>query len=175
MCIQVSEEENREEKNMNYADIAENLFRSGLNCAQAVCGAFSDLYDDFDRESSFRLASPFGGGFARKRELCGAVSGMGLVFGLVCGTASPEEKMKTYERAAVLADRFIEKYQSVVCSELLEMKPGNAVTPREKELTDEEMQLYHWPCIDYVRGAALIVAEYLDEYVPNSLTAAKNG
>ena len=148
---------------MEYADKAENLFRSGLNCAQAVSGAFCDIYDGIGESLILDLASPFGGGFARKRDLCGAVSGMGIVFGLTLGTHTEEEKLGTYARAADLADRFIARNGTIVCSDLLEKKPDAALTDRKVPLTEVEKQRFHWPCIDYVRGAAQVMEAFLRE------------
>ena len=149
---------------MDYAGKAEELMKSGLNCAQAVAGAFGDLVgEDISQPALLKLASPFGGGFARKRDLCGAVSGMGMAYGLIFGTNTPEERMGTYEKAAALADRFADRYGTLVCRELLDKKPELSVTPRDPEWTDEEMKNYNWPCIDYVRGAAQIFSEYLKE------------
>lgn len=149
---------------MNYVDRAEEIMKGGLNCAQAVAGAFAGLIDaDVDQKALLKLASPFGGGFAKKRDLCGAVSGMGMVFGLLLGTNTPEEKMDTYAKASELVDRFIARYGTIVCAELLEKKPTLSVTPRDTAWTEEEKGKYHWPCIDYVRGAAQILEEYLKE------------
>ena len=58
---------------MNQADRAEELFRQGYNCAQAVFGTFSqDL--GLDSQEAMRLASAFGAGLGKLREVCGAVS-----------------------------------------------------------------------------------------------------
>ena len=63
------------------AEQARQLFLSGANCAQAVLGAFHrECGLDFD--AAMRLASGFGGGMGRLREVCGAVSGMFLVANL---------------------------------------------------------------------------------------------
>lgn len=146
---------------MDYADKAEQLFKNGLNCAQAVSGAFSDLYPGISREIALNLASPFGGGFARKRQLCGAVSGMGIVYGMTLGTHTVDEKMDTYEKSARMTDLFAERYGSIICSELLEKTPEDTLTPRESALSEQDKQAYHWPCIDYVRGAAQLAEQYL--------------
>lgn len=151
---------------MSCADKAENLFRGGLNCAQAVSGAFCEFYNGTSEEHILDLASPFGGGFARKRELCGAVSGMGIAFGILFGTHTADEKMKTYENAAELTDRFISRYESIICSELLEKTPDASITPRNKPISEFEKKEYHWPCIDYVRGAAQLLEQYLSERLP---------
>ena len=148
---------------MEYADKAEALFRDGLNCSQAVAGAFSDLFAELSETSVLQLTSVFGGGFARKRELCGAVSGMGIVYGLLLGTHTAADKMDTYARSAAFIDRFIALYGSIVCSELLDKTPDSALAERRTPLTEDEKNAYHWPCIDYVRSAARLTGEYLAE------------
>ena len=60
---------------MSYAECAAQNFLNGYNCAQAVLLAFSDL-TKLDPDTARRIASGFGGGMARMREVCGAVSGM---------------------------------------------------------------------------------------------------
>ena len=65
---------------MDHAEKARALFLEGYNCAQAVLCAFDDM-TGLDRETSARLASSFGGGMGRMREVCGTVSGALLVLG----------------------------------------------------------------------------------------------
>ena len=67
----------RKEKAMAY-------FRQGYNCAQAVVLAFADL-TDMDEATLSRMSCSFGGGMGRLREVCGTVTGMFLVTGLLRG------------------------------------------------------------------------------------------
>ena len=60
------------------------LFTQGYNCAQSVVLAFADELDA-DEATLARLSSSFGGGFGRMREVCGAVSCMAIVLGLLEG------------------------------------------------------------------------------------------
>ena len=62
---------------MNRADRAEELFRMGYNCSQSVFAAFADM-TGMTTEEAVRIISPFGAGFSKMREVCGAVSGMTL-------------------------------------------------------------------------------------------------
>lgn len=55
--------------------VSEDLFLQGYNCSHAVFAAFSDEVG-LDRETALKLASSFGGGMGRLREVCGAVSAM---------------------------------------------------------------------------------------------------
>ena len=78
---------------MNHSETARALFLQGYNCAQSVAGAFSTELDlPFD--VVVRLASSFGGGMGRMREVCGAVSGMFLVAGMLYGYDDPNDFWK---------------------------------------------------------------------------------
>ena len=69
---------------MTHAERAKELFKSGYNCSQAVLGAFcEELGMDF--ETAMKVASSFGGGMGRLREVCGAVSAMFMIAGILKG------------------------------------------------------------------------------------------
>ena len=75
---------------MNRADRAEELFRQGYNCSQSVFAAFADAVG-MTTEEAAKLASPFGAGFGKLREVCGAVSGMTMVAGRLNGYDDPSD------------------------------------------------------------------------------------
>lgn len=100
---------------------AQALFEEGYNCAQSAAAPFAEEMG-LSREDVLRLASPFGGGMGRLREVCGAVSGMLLAAGMLYGYASPTDmqaKRDTYAMVQELAARFREKNGSIICRELL--------------------------------------------------------
>lgn len=106
---------------MTHRTLAEQNFENGYNCAQAVLLAFSDL-TGLEEKIALSLASSFGGGMGRLREVCGAVSGMFMVAGLLYGgntTESRQEKTAHYARIQMLASQFREKNGSYLCRELL--------------------------------------------------------
>ena len=76
---------------MSKAEEAEALFKSGANCAQAVLGAFCGECG-LDRETALKLASGFGAGMGRMREVCGAVSAMFIVANLKYGNSDLSDK-----------------------------------------------------------------------------------
>ena len=83
---------------MSRADRAEELFRQGYNCGQSVFAAFADVLG-ITVEEAAKIASPFGAGFGKLREVCGAVSGMTLVAGYLKGCSDPadyESKKEVY-------------------------------------------------------------------------------
>ncbi|MBQ3068776.1 MAG: C_GCAxxG_C_C family protein [Clostridia bacterium] len=143
---------------MTHEEKAKALFCEGYNCSQAVLGAFcEELGLPFD--TAMKLASSFGGGMGRMREVCGACSGMFMVAGLLYGYSSPETgapKAELYSRIRELADRFREENGSIVCRELLE---GATVGGTPEARTEHYYKKR--PCGDYVGCAAAILEEYI--------------
>lgn len=141
-----------------YEEKARALFAEGANCAQAVFAAFSDV-TGIDEETARRLASPFGGGMGRMREVCGAISGMLLVLGNREGYAAHDdaEKARVYATVQMLAERFREEHGSIICRELLGGNPSAAPTPTPRT----EGYYKKRPCGDMVGTAARILAEHL--------------
>ena len=72
------------------AESAAQNFRQGYNCAQSVCLAFLDVLK-LDRETVLKLSSSFGGGMGRLREVCGAVSAMFIIAGILKGYENPND------------------------------------------------------------------------------------
>ncbi len=145
---------------MTREEKAREHFLKGYNCAQAVALAFADL-TGVDEETMAKLAAPFGGGMGRMREVCGAVSGMLMVEGLLRGYSDPEangEKKELYARVQNMAARFKEECGSIICRELLEGKADNAPTPTERTPAFYKKR----PCAELVALAAKILEEELD-------------
>ncbi len=142
-----------------YGKKARALFEEGYNCAQAVFLAFDDM-TGFDIKVAAMLSSSFGGGMGRLREVCGAVSGMFMVAGTLCGYSDPkakEEKADHYALIQKLAADFSKKNGSYICRELLGLPGASEPVPEERTA-----QYYmRRPCADYVECAATLVAEEL--------------
>lgn len=149
-------------ENSKYAKKAMELFKEGYNCSQAVFLAFEDLYD-IDRKTALKLSSSFGGGMGRLREVCGAVSGMFMVAGILYGYDSPdnhEEKSAHYARIQELAKEFENINGSIVCRELLGLSKKNDEPVPEKR-TDEYYKKR--PCVQLVGIAAAIMENMLQK------------
>ena len=71
---------------------AKNNFLAGMNCAQAVLCAFADRCG-LDRNTAMKLASGFGGGIARQREVCGAITGMCMAADLIRGVLQHHKEL----------------------------------------------------------------------------------
>lgn len=145
---------------MDRLALSEKLFKDGYNCAQAVVGAFSDLLSpDFD--TLMMLSSSFGGGMGRLREVCGAVSGMLMVLGMLKGYSSPSDndgKKEHYENIQRLAGEFEEENGSIICRELLGLTVKKEVPTPEKRTTEYYKKR---PCVEMVKSAVRILEKEL--------------
>ena len=136
-----------------------SLFMEGYGCAQAVLGAFADAAG-LAPDTAMRLASSFGAGMGRMREVCGTCSAMFMVAGLLDGAASPDPAQKARQYALVqrLAARFREKNGTIVCRELLAgLKTDTRPIPDAR--TEEYYRVR--PCVRFIGDAADILEEYL--------------
>ena len=144
----------RKEKAMAY-------FRQGYNCAQAVVLAFADL-TDMDEATLSRMSCSFGGGMGRLREVCGTVTGMFLVTGLLRGydgAETGEVKAAHYARIQALAKEFERQNGSIVCRELLALRQKHRDDPTPEART--EAYYAGRPCAELVGSAAEILENYL--------------
>ena len=149
---------------MNHSSLAAENFKRGYNCAQAVLLAFGDL-TGLDEKTAAKLSSGFGGGMGRLREVCGAVSGMFMITGLLYGFASPtdrEAKKTLYEDVQSLAFAFKEKNGSYVCRELLVLSQKTADSPTPEPRTQAYYQKR--PCKELVGDAAEILERFIAEH-----------
>jgi len=134
------------------------FFEQGFNCSQSVFMAYSDLYG-IDTETAAKLATSFGGGMGRLREVCGAVSGMFLILGMqypFTDTKNKAAKNINYKAVQRVANEFKTEMGSYICSDLLKLKhePQN---PKSSERN--EAYYKSRPCTHCVAKAAEIVGK----------------
>ena len=138
------------------AQKAQDLFKQGFNCSQAVFASCADLYGIHAEQLALRLAASFGGGTGRMRMTCGAANGMFMLAGLHNGSATPhdsEGKMANYAFVQQLAGEFKAKYGSLVCAELL----GLAPKPQDPKPEERTQQYYEKrPCVEMIAQAVRI-------------------
>ena len=144
-------------------ELAMQYFQEGYNCAQAVILAFADL-TDADPDMLSRIGCSFGGGMGRLREVCGSVSGMFTIAGLLYGYTGPGEgaqKKEHYQIIQDLAHLFEAQNGSIVCRELLGLS-----VKREEPTPQARTASYYKkrPCKELVGCAAEILADYLTEH-----------
>ena len=142
---------------------AKNNFLSGMNCAQAVLCAFADRCG-LDRETALKLASGFGGGIARQREVCGAITGICMAADLIRGPGEISDKAAKDEHYAFirgLCDAFRDETGSIICRELLGLAPKQSDSPVSEARTVAYYKKR--PCAELVELAAKILSERLPE------------
>ena len=142
---------------------AKNNFLAGMNCAQAVLCAFADRCG-LDRDTAMKLASGFGGGIARQREVCGAITGMCMAADLIRGPGEASDKAAKDEHYAFirgLCDAFRDETGSIVCRELLGLAPKQSDAP----VSEARTAAYYAkrPCAELVELAAKILSGKLPD------------
>ena len=152
----------------NYSRKAVDYFYEGYNCAQAVFLAFASEFG-FDKKTALMMSSSFGGGMGRLREVCGAVSSMFALAGLMYGYTQPNDddiKKKHYSYIQELAQKFKNKHQSIICRELLDLEEG-ADNPTPSKRTTEYYASR--PCAKFIQTAAKIIEEDFLNYRSKNL------
>ena len=146
---------------MDHMTLAADLFLEGYNCAQAVAVAFCDL-TGMDKKLAAKLASGFGGGMGRMREVCGAVSGMFMVLGILYGYDNSDDdshKKELYKQVQALAEQFKEENGSIICREILKNPPSDPTpSPRTAEYYAKR------PCCRMVMTAARLMDEFIAQH-----------
>lgn len=101
-------------------DVAVEHFEGGYNCAEsallALCGGQTWVNGELQR-----LATPFGGGVARRGMLCGALAGAAMALGLHLGRSTPgddEAKVRAYAAVEALLAAVEGRFGSTQCREL---------------------------------------------------------
>ncbi len=143
-----------------YSEKAANNFREGYNCAQSVLLAFANKVG-LKEDEALKLASSFGGGMGRLREVCGAVSAMFMIAGILKGYTEPNNdvvKADHYKLIQDLAAEFKLKHGTIICRELLGLD-GTEFSPIPSARTDEYYK--ERPCEEFIKCAAEIVEEEL--------------
>ena len=161
-------------------EAAAQNFKQGYNCAQSVCLAFSDVLN-LDKETVLKLSSSFGGGMGRLREVCGAVSAMFMIAGIIKGYSSPNNdalKAAHYAFIQRLAGEFKTRHKTIICRELLGLDKKAVKLPEDASEADSEnmsaagnnafspvpskrTEEYYAkrPCEAFIRSAAKIIEE----------------
>ena len=137
-------------------------FMKGYNCSQSVVLAFADMID-IDEATLSKISCSFGGGMGRLREVCGSVSGMFMVAGLLYGYDGPETgqlKADHYARIQELAKRFEEKHGSIVCRELLGLSVRHDIPVPEARTSEYYKKR---PCPEIIGDAAEILEQFINE------------
>ena len=150
---------------MTRREMAMANFYEGYNCSQSIVLAFADLIP-IEKTTLLKMSSSFGGGMGRLREVCGSVTGMFMIAGILYGYDGPETgqvKADHYARIQELAHRFEEKHGSIVCREMLGLSVRHDV-PVPEARTQEYYKKR--PCPEIIGDAAELLEQYINENPP---------
>ncbi len=109
------------------------LFKKGYNCSQSVVLAYADVLG-LDWDVAAKMSASFGGGLGRLRHVCGTVSGMAMVAGMITASSDPEDKeqkKENYEMIQKLTKEFEKQNGSIICRELLGLDGGRTTVSEE--------------------------------------------
>ena len=141
--------------------LANDLHDDGANCAQSVACAFCDM-TGLDFEMTMKVCGTLGGGF-RCGDICGAVSGAGIVLGCLYPHDVPHDmkaksfvskKMMEFER------RFLARFPSLDCRDIRDIPLNLETSPASRRLGANR------PCAVYVISAVEILEEMIAEASP---------
>lgn len=154
------------------AQKARQNFLDGYNCCQSVLLAFQDIWG-IGEDTVAAIASGFGGGMARMREVCGTVSAIGMAAGFISPAIHPknmDERTANYALVQELAGEFRQENGSIVCRELLGLDKrrqnndgSSAGSQTEPPRPSERIGEYYSkrPCPELVACSARIIARKL--------------
>lgn len=145
---------------MTKGEIAKENFMTGLNCSQAVVLAFKEEMG-LDETLLKKISIGHGGGLARLRNVCGAVSGMAMVLSYLKSDGT--DKLKIYSLIQSACKEFSDTVGSIICAELLDgetLKDKSAVPEKRTEQYYKKR-----PCAELCVLAADITAKYLQEQI----------
>ncbi len=143
---------------MNNVEKAVDVFKQGLSCSQAVCGAYCEQFG-LDKNLAYKISSGFGGGM-HLDQTCGVVTGAIMAIGLKYGRTMADDieaKMKTAKLVNEFAKKFKDRYGSIGCTELIGCNVSTLEGFEEAKKKDVFKQL----CPKYVQSAAEILEEIL--------------
>ena len=145
-------------ENLSKKQLAEEYFKQGYNCSQAIVLAF-EREIGLDRQVLLNMSASFGGGMGRLRLTCGAVTGMFMALGLIKkrDMTNIQEKQEHYAQIQKLAKLVEEKIGSINCSILLNTT-DNSPTPTVR--TEEFYKKR--PCIKIIGECAAILEQELN-------------
>lgn len=144
---------------MKRTEIALQRFSQGYNCAQSVFTVFATEYG-LDLETARQIAALFGGGIARRGELCGAISGGLMALGLCLATYDPTDNERK-DRLYQLGQNFIESFRSRFGEQHCRFLINRELDTPQKHHAAKESGVFQNQCPQYVAFAVETIAEIL--------------
>ncbi len=141
---------------MTKGQVAKEYFSSGLNCCQSVVLAFKEEMG-LGEHALKKLSIGYGGGLARLRKVCGAVSGMAMVLSFL--KSDGNDKLAIYSIIQQACKEFEQEVGSIICAELLDEQTLKDKSPKPEERTAKYYKKR--PCAELCAIAADITQKYL--------------
>lgn len=139
-------------------------FTSGYACSQAMLAVFGPRFG-LDEATAAKLGAGFGGGLGRLGYACGAVSGAVAILGLALGNGKGSDvanREAVYEAVQEFCRRFIMRHGAIDCRQLI----GRDIASPEEFAAAKQANVFRTICPDFVRSAAEILEEMLQEKLP---------
>ena len=143
---------------MSIKEKAIKNFGKGLNCAQSVVSAYSEILG-LDKKVARAVSAGFGRGMGRTQRTCGAVTGGIMVIGknYYDGNDVSGSKDKTYKKTKELIEKFKRKNNSSEFSALL----GIDLNSEDGEKLYKEQKMSELKCSEYIKDVCGILKEIL--------------
>lgn len=140
---------------MKNCEKVKNYYEDGYNCAQAMLAGFGEEYG-LSKDLAFKIAKNFGAGCLHRGEICGAISGALLVYGLRFGSDLANDELSNeiiHNLSKNHINEFEKMHGSVICEKLLGYNIG---VPEDLEKIREQ-NLFKLKCPNYVKDSAMIL------------------
>jgi C_GCAxxG_C_C family probable redox protein len=145
---------------MSHDQTAQNLFKGGAKCAQAVLISFAPE-TGLDRATAMKIAGSFGGGI-KQALTCGAVTGALMVLGMKYGCADHTDMKEKARITAITRDfaaRFKARHNALGCKELL----GIDISTKEGHDEAAAKGLFKSECSRFIASAVEIIEKMMTE------------
>ena len=145
---------------MDKLEKATYYFENGYSCAQSVLAAFGEEYG-LRKELAFKLAKNFGAGCMFRGEMCGAISGALMIYGLKYGSDNPDDDFSEEVVFRLSSDHikeFEKLYGTVLCKDLL----GKHVGIPDQLNSAIEQNLFKLKCPGFVKDSAFILKNQIE-------------
>lgn len=153
---------NVEELMQEARDISKACFREGMNCSECVMRSFMQMHDTGFPDEVIAMASGFGAGIGKTKNICGAITGAVMALGMVKGRRDPMALPEARDRSRqlqqevypVFADLIHDieaEYGTLICSEMCNQFDDFDGKPRKKN------------CQQIVMSCAALAAKYAEQ------------
>lgn len=139
-------------------DRAEELFQTGLCCAESVLLAVAESRG-IKSEWIPKIATGFCGGIARTGNVCGALAGAIMAISLVTGRATPADpRDENHRRIRQLIREFEARYGAVQCRDLIGCRLDTA--EGQRQFIENNLRAR---CAEFTREAARMAGVLLSD------------